>query len=332
MKILITGGAGYIGSHTTQALLAAGHEITVLDNLSTGFKESLPNGPELIIGDIKDVDLVANLLVQKKIEAVVHFAAKIVVPESVREPLKYYENNVYGTLCLVKACKLANVKKFVFSSTAAVYGEGMARSILETDLTHPINPYGSSKLMAENILADFRRSQLNQSEYQFNFIVLRYFNVAGASMTSNNGQRSKSATHLIKIACEVIAGKRQGMEIYGTDYSTLDGSCVRDYVHIDDLAQAHVLALDVLNKGHHGGIFNCGYGVGVSVKEVIRTMEKVSNKKIDIQISSRRPGDSPYLVANSEKIQKELNWRPKYNSIETICRSALEWELNAHQY
>ncbi len=326
MRLLVTGGAGYIGSHCVTELLKAQHEVTVVDNLSTGFKKALETpinqGVTFIQEDIRHIETIKEILRNKKIEGIVHFAAKLIVPESVSHPLDYYDNNVLGSLRLIQACQQTGVSFFVFSSTAAVYGEGTGCALQETDLTRPINPYGASKKMVEQILSDQSFADPN-----FKFIALRYFNVAGASIEGNNGQRTKGATHLIKVACEVATGQRDSIQIFGTDWLTPDKTCVRDYVHVQDLADAHVVALSALKKGHVGGIYNCGYGRGASVREVISMVEKVSGKKIKTIETARRPGDPELLVSDPRRLKTELLWAPKNDSLEIICKTAYEWEL-----
>ncbi len=325
MRLLVTGGAGYIGSHCVTELLKAQHEVTVVDNLSTGFRQSLQiksnQGIDFVQEDIRHQDAIEKILQQKKIEGVVHFAAKLVVPESVTHPLDYYDNNVIGSLKLIQACHKVGVHRFVFSSTAAVYGDGLGRPSKETDPAVPINPYGASKHMVEQILEDYSRANKD-----FRFIALRYFNVAGASVDGDNGQRTKGATHLIKVASEVAVGKRPSMHIFGTDWSTPDKTCVRDYIHVQDLSQAHVVALSALEKGHQGGIFNCGYGKGSSVREVINMVSQVSGRKVSAVESPRRPGDPELLVSDPGRLKGELRWQPQFDSLELICRTAYEWE------
>lgn len=320
MKVLVTGGAGYIGSHTVQKLLQAGHAPVIYDNLTTGFREAVPANLPFVQGDIRDADLLEKTMKAHGIEAVIHFAAKLIVPESVEKPLEYYDNNVLGTLRTLQACAAAGVKKFIFSSTAAVYGNPEKVPVLESAAPAPMNPYGASKLMSEKIISDFSATG------SFNYIVLRYFNVAGSSAKGDNGQRTKNATHLVKVASEVACGKRSQLEVFGTDYPTPDGSGVRDYIHVDDLAEAHVKALEHLQRGGASDIFNVGYGRGFSVREVIKVMRKVSQKEFAVKESLRRPGDAATIVANSDKIQKTLGWKPQYADLELICRSAYEWE------
>ncbi|BCD67756.1 UDP-glucose 4-epimerase GalE [Nitratiruptor sp. YY09-18] len=329
-KILITGGAGYIGSHVTKELLKrGGYEITIVDNLSTGFAETIERLKEFygdvdfIKLDLSDWDAVRKLLEQKKFDAIIHFAAALVVPESVENPLKYYLNNTANTANLIKAAVKSGVGKFIFSSTAAVYGEPDSipdTGITEEDETSPINPYGHSKLMSEQVLADSAKAYGG-----FKYVALRYFNVAGADVGGKIGQSTKNATHLIKVAAETALGKREKMYIFGDDYPTPDGTCIRDYIHVDDLALAHLEALDFLDN-HESDVFNVGYGRGYSVKEVIDTMKRVSGNDFRVEIIGRRAGDPAMLIANSQKLQKATNWQPKFNDLELICKTALEWE------
>jgi len=320
-KILITGGAGYIGSHTVGQFVKSGYEVVVYDNLSTGFIESVPNEVTFIKGDVLDTHELTQCLNKYKIEAVIHFAAKLIVPESVQKPVLYYHNNVDGMCSLLSACERAGVKKLVFSSTAAVYGiPDTSQLITEDTTTKPINPYGHSKLMAEQVLKDY--ATVND----FSFVILRYFNVAGASDDGLNGQRTRDATHLIKVTSEVAAGKRPSMQVFGHDYPTPDGTCIRDYIHVEDLAEAHVLATQYLERGGASNTFNCGYGKGYSVLDVIHTLSQVSGRDIIYKMSDRRPGDPPSLVADSTKLQAVLGWRPKRNDLSFICKSAFEWE------
>lgn len=319
MKVLVTGGAGYIGSHVVLMLGKLGHDVVVLDNLSTGRKESVI-GARLVIGDVSDEPFVDNLMQEGSFEAVIHFAGSIIVPESVKDPVKYYSNNTSNSLSLIKLCQKNKIKNFLFSSTAAVYGLETGECLESTPVS-PINPYGRSKLMTEWMLEDAAFS-----DSDFNYVALRYFNVAGANVDGKVGQCSPNSTHLIKVACETALGKRKSMQIYGTDYNTPDGTCIRDYIHIDDLAQAHIDAIDYLVRGGKSGAFNCGYGHGYSVKEVLEMTQKVSGKKFPIEFGSRREGDAPNLIAVSKKIRDTFGWKPKYDNLELIIKTALDWE------
>jgi UDP-glucose 4-epimerase len=319
VKLLVTGGAGYIGSHVVRQLGEAGHDIVVLDNLSTGFRQALLAG-ELVVGDVGDVGLLDELFSEYRFDAVLHFAAKIIVPESVENPLRYYRNNTANTLGLIDASVRHGVKYFVFSSTAAVYGEPDKSQVVETDPLLPINPYGASKMMSERILTDTAAAS------ELNYVILRYFNVAGADSEGRIGQATPEATHLIKVACEVALGKRPGMAIFGTDYPTADGTCIRDYIHVDDLGRAHLDALDYLADGNDSVILNCGYGKGYSVKEVIDTVKQVSGNDFSVTLEGRRAGDPPELIAGNARIQQVLGWQPRHDDIEFIVRTAYEWE------
>jgi UDP-glucose 4-epimerase len=318
--ILVTGGAGYIGSHTTNALLEAGFNVVIIDDLSTGFKSLLHPKAKFYEASVLDTKAVSNILSLEKIAGVIHFAAKIIVPESIAKPIDYYRNNTMGVLSMLEACKIANVKNFVFSSTAAVYGNASMDLISELTPTAPINPYGFSKLFSEQIIRDC------EIEFGLKSVVLRYFNVAGASESLRFGQLSKNATHLIKIASEAACGKRESMSITGTDYPTVDGTGVRDYIHVEDLADIHVLAMKYLLSGNSSELFNCGYGHGSSVKEVIETIRKVSGVNFKVLETERRLGDAAQLVADSSKVRRVLGWVPKRDSLETISRSAYLFE------
>jgi len=323
MKILVTGGAGYIGSHVVKQLgEQTEHKITVLDNLVTGFKESVLYG-DFINADLSDFALIEKIIKEGKYDAVIHFAASLVVPESVTNPLKYYLNNTANTANLIKQCVTYGVNKFIFSSTAAVYGEPSPDLIpvTEESPTAPINPYGNSKLMSETVLKDTAYAY-----DKFNYIALRYFNVAGASVDGKIGQSTKDATLLIKVAAETALGKRDKMYIFGDDYPTEDGTCIRDYIHVEDLASAHIKALEYLEEGKEGGVFNCGYGHGFSVKEVLETMKKVSGVDFPVEIKERRAGDPAILISDNRKIREVMQWVPKYDDLELICKTGLEWE------
>jgi UDP-glucose 4-epimerase len=323
MKILITGGAGYIGSHVVKHLGEIGdYDLTIIDNLSTGHEKAVLYGT-LIKCDLSDFKKVRDILIEEKFDAIIHFAASIVVPESVAEPLKYFMNNSVNTINLIQVAVESGIKYFIFSSTAAVYGDIKNNPVKESDPTEPINPYGMSKLMIENVL--HYASLANPS---FCHGILRYFNVAGADVTGKIGQSFPNATHLIKVAAETALGKREFMSIFGDDFPTKDGTGIRDYIHVDDLAYAHIALLDYMVNTQKSDIFNCGYNKGFSVKEIIETMKNVSGVDFDVKIEARRPGDPAELVADNKKILSALNWMPKYNDIELICRTALEWEKN----
>lgn len=321
MRILVTGGAGYIGSHAAQKLLQEGHEVFVYDNLSTGFSAALPKQCQFIMGDVRDPVLLGRVLKDKKIEAVIHFAAMLVVPDSIKNPNDYYENNTYGMMCLLRACQQQGVKKIVFSSTAAVYGEPVEKSVVvETDVPAPINPYGTSKYMSELLLRDADKA------YDIRSVSLRYFNVAGAAVDGSNGQRTKGATNLIKVAAETAVGKRKSISVFGSDYPTTDGTGVRDYIHVDDLVDLHILALQYLNEGKPTTVLNCGYGHGASVLEVLASMKKVSGVDFPVEMTARRAGDPAAVIADSSLIRKVLNWSPQHDNLEDICRSTFAWE------
>lgn len=319
MTILVTGGAGYIGSHIISLLGKINDDIIVLDNLSTGRKENILYG-KLIVGDLGDQAILNEIFTSYKIDAVLNFAGSIVVPESVTNPILYYENNTINTFKLIKTCIKYGTKKFIFSSTAAVYGLPEGGVASEETHTMPINPYGRSKLMTEWMLEDMAHA------YDFSYVALRYFNVAGASSTGLIGQSTPKATHLIKTAAEVVAGKRPGMSIFGVDYPTPDGTCIRDYIHVDDLAQAHIDALDYLSKERKSQILNCGYGHGFSVKEVLSEVEKISKEPLNVTIAGRRDGDAINLTSKAEKIKKILGWKPRFDDLNYIVKSAIDWE------
>jgi UDP-glucose 4-epimerase len=320
-KVLVTGGAGYIGSHTSLALTSAGYEVVVYDNLSTGRRGAVLPPARLVVGDLKDKDKLDNLMREEKFQAIIHFAASIVVPESVENPLKYYLNNTSNTTLLINLAIKNNVPYFVFSSTAAVYGMPEVVPVNEQSQVAPINPYGRSKVMSEWVIQD-----ANFAHPDFNFIILRYFNVAGADPLGRIGQSTPNATHLIKVACQTALGLREHLCIFGTDYPTPDGTGVRDYIHVVDLADVHVLALRHLKQGNPSGIYNCGYGHGYSVREIIDAVKKVSGVDFKVVETDRRPGDPAQLIADPAKLMKEMNWQPEYDDIEEIVRTAYEWE------
>lgn len=320
-KVLVPGGAGYIGSHTAQKLIETGHHVIVYDNFSTGFRDAIPANADIIVGDIRDQTLLSRVLSEHGIDIVVQFAAKLNVEESTRLPFDYYENNTGGMISILQACKENKVDKIVFSSTAAVYGNSVQQGLIKEDSPKsPLNAYGWSKYFCEQILMDAWKAHSIRS------IHFRYFNVAGAAEDGTNGQRTKNAYHLIHLASLTAAGKRPELNIYGNDYPTKDGTCVRDYIHVEDLADIHVLGVEHLLKGGSSDVFNCGYGRGYSVKEVIEAMKEVSGVDFPVKVVSRRPGDPARLVADSSKLQTVLNWTSQRNDLKKICRSALEWE------
>ncbi len=324
MTILVTGGAGYIGSHMALALLDAGEKVVIVDNLSTGFRWAVPDGAELIVGDFGDRDLVAGILASRNIEAIIHFAAKIVVPDSVADPLGYYENNVAKARNLLQCAVEGGVKHFIFSSTAAVYGDPDQNPVTETERPKPISPYGRSKLMVEWMLEDTAHA------FPLTYVALRYFNVAGADPQGRSGQSTPNATHLIKVAVQAALGHRQGMDVFGTDYPTPDGSCLRDYIHVSDLAQAHLDALKHLRGGGASLVCNAGYQKGFSVLEVIEVVKKVSGVDFPVRVSGRRPGDPAAIVASNARIREELGWTPQHDDLEEIVAQALNWERRLH--
>ncbi len=324
MGILVTGGAGYIGSHAAYSLLDSGHEVVVIDNLSTGVRDNVPAAVTFIEGDVGDGAMVRTTLLEHNINAVIHFAGSIIVPESVSNPLKYYRNNTAATRTLLEACIAQDVKHFIFSSTAAVYGTPSETPVAESAPTVPINPYGSSKLMVEQILKD------TAAATDLRFVALRYFNVAGADPQGRTGQSTPEATHLIKVAAQAALGVRDGLDLYGSDYDTPDGTCVRDYIHVTDLADVHVLALRYLTDGGESRIMNCGYGRGYSVREVIDVVRSVSGVPFPVREVGRRAGDPASLVSDPSLVRKTLPWTPKFNDLEVIVRSALAWEERIH--
>jgi UDP-glucose 4-epimerase len=319
-SILVTGGAGYIGSHVVRQLLERGERVVVLDNLTTGYRSAVLGAP-LVVGDTGDRQVVARVLKEHRVDTVLHFAAHTIVPESVADPLKYYGNNTCATRNLLEQCHRAGVARFVFSSTAAVYGipaGGLAR---EESPTAPINPYGLSKLMSEWMLRD-----LAAAAPGLRYVALRYFNVAGSDPGGRIGHSAPNATLLVKVACQVAAGARENLSIFGTDYPTPDGTGVRDYIHVEDLAAAHLDALDYLARDGGSVTLNCGYGHGYSVREVLQMVEKVAGKPLAVIEAPRRAGDPPSLVAHAERIREVLGWQPRFDDLETIVRTQLEWE------
>jgi UDP-glucose 4-epimerase len=320
MTVLVTGGAGYIGSHMVQALVEARESVVVIDNLSTGFREFLPDGVPLLVGDAGDERLVGNIIAQHKVESIIHFAGSIVVPESMRDPLGYYRNNTMTTRNLLNAAIKGRVNRFIFSSTAAVYGNPDQVPVPENAPTRPMSPYGSSKLMTEIMLHDVA------SAHGMSYVALRYFNVAGADPLARIGLATVGATHLLKIAVEAATGQRAKIDVFGTDYPTPDGSCIRDFIHVSDLAQAHRAALSYLRDGGASATLNCGYGRGYSVLETIEAVRRVSGRNFAVSYAPRRPGDIMAMVADTSRIQATLDWTPRYDDLETIATHALAWE------
>lgn len=323
MTVLVCGGAGYIGSHTVAELLDKGKDVVVVDNLQKGHKEAILEGVRLYVGDLRDTEFLDEVFQENEIESVVHFAADSLVGESVTDPLTYYDNNVYGALCLLKVMNKHGVKHIVFSSTAATYGEAKNFPILEDDPTEPTNPYGETKLAIEKML------KWSEKAYGLRYVVLRYFNVAGAHLDGKLGEDHTPETHLIPIILQVALGKREHISIFGDDYDTKDGTCIRDYIHVTDLADAHVLALEKLARDNTSGTYNLGNGNGFTVKEVIDAARKVTNHSIPAIVAPRRAGDPAKLVASSQRAMDELGWNPRYTSMEQMIESAWKW-FQAH--
>lgn len=319
MNVLVCGGAGYIGSHTVYELIERGHSVVVVDSLIKGHKAAVHNDAKFYLGDIRDEEFMDRVFKENSIDAVIDFAAFSLVGESVNEPFKYYENNVYGTLKLLEAMERAGVKKIVFSSTAATYGEPENDIIVESDKTNPTNPYGETKLTVEKML------KWADNAYGIKFVALRYFNAAGAHISGKIGEDHSPETHLIPIILQTALGQREKMFIFGDDYDTPDGTCVRDYIHVTDLADAHIKALEKLFKTDESGIYNLGNGKGFSVKEVIEKAKKVTGKDFKVEIEARRSGDPSTLIASSEKAIKELGWKPKFNTLDKIIETAWNW-------
>jgi UDP-glucose 4-epimerase len=321
LPVLVTGGAGYIGSHAVLALIDAGWPVVVIDDLSNGSPEVVPDGVPFYEGSVADSALIGRILADHEIGAILHFAGSIVVPESVEKPLDYYRNNTLASHALISAAVEAGVKHIVFSSTAAVYGAPERVPIAEGDPKLPINPYGASKLMTERMLADA------SAAYPFNYAALRYFNVAGADPDLRSGQIGRGSTHLIKIAVEAAVGKRDHVSVFGTDYPTPDGTCIRDYIHVSDLAAAHVAALEYLIAHPDTNLtLNCGYGTGLSVLQVLDSLDRVNGSAIPRETGDRRAGDPPMLVAGNQALMSTLDWAPRFADIDTITAHALEWE------
>ncbi len=319
--ILVTGGAGYIGSHTLHQLIEAKLPCVVLDNLYSGHRWAVPDSVPFVEGNTGDIKIVSELIKQYQVESVIHFAAHLEVEESTREPLKYYRNNFVNSMNLIETCDKLGVKHFVFSSTCAVYGTPDKNPVSEAFPVAPVSPYGKSKLETEWLLED-----MGIAGSKMRFASLRYFNVAGAKVSGGLGQATARATQLIKVACEVALGKREKLLLYGTDYPTLDGTCLRDYIHVDDLAELHGLALKYLQAGGSSQIFNCGYGKGYSVKEVIDSVKRMSGVNFKVEEVPRRAGDAGAIYADPTKVIKALHWKPKYADLDLICRTSLEWE------
>ncbi len=320
MAVLVTGGAGYIGSHMVWELLDAGEEVVVIDRLSTGFDWAVAPEAKLVVGDVADKDLVSTVMRENNVDAVIHFAGSIVVPESMADPLAYYENNTCKTRTLIETAVRQGVKNFIFSSTAAVYGGAGMEPVREDARLAPESPYGLSKLMSEWMLRDAAAA------HDLRYTALRYFNVAGADPKGRTGQSTPGATHLIKVASETALGKRPFMQVYGTDYATPDGTCIRDYIHVSDLAAAHRLALQRLRAGGESMIANCGYSHGYSVLEVIDVVRRAFGRDFDVRMGERRPGDATAVVANSDLARHELGWKPQRDDLDLIVKDALNWE------
>jgi len=321
MTVMVTGGAGYIGSHMVWELLDHGENVLVVDNLVTGFEWSIPEGVTFIKADVGDQEVMEHILLEHNVDSIVHFAGSVVVPESLEDPLKYYMNNTGNSRNLIAAAVKVGIKRFIFSSTAAVYGEPMTTGpIVENAILNPMSPYGTSKLMTELMIRDTALA------HDFNYVILRYFNVAGCDLQGRTGQSTAGATHLIKVACEAAAGKRPMMKVFGVDYDTEDGSCVRDFIHVNDLVNAHYVALSFLRNGGKNFTANCGYSRGYSVFDVINAVKRVSGNDFRVVETDRRAGDIPALTANSHRLQSRLDWQPKHDDLDLIVSSALEWE------
>lgn len=320
MSILITGGAGYIGSHMVLSALDRGENVVVVDNLSTGVRGLVAEQAHFHLGNIGDKALLSDLLRRYNVNAVIHFAGSLVVPESVENPLAYYENNTVASRNLIESCIQAQVKHFIFSSTAAVYGNPENNPVTEGVSAAPASPYGRSKLMTEWMLEDASRA------HDFRYIALRYFNVAGADPSGRTGQSTPRATHLIKRACQVALGRVPVLDIFGTDFPTKDGTGVRDYIHVSDLVAAHALSLDHLRQGGRSAVLNCGYGHGFSVRQVVETVASVAGRNLPVRESPRRPGDVAEIVADSSRLQAQLGWKPIYNDLQQIVSTAFAWE------
>jgi UDP-glucose 4-epimerase len=326
MSVLVTGGAGYIGSHMVLELLDAGENVVAVDNLTTGFRWAVPPEATLIVGDAGDQELIQTIIRQHDVEAIIHFAGSIVVPDSIADPLGYYHNNTVKSRALMETAIATGVKSFIFSSTAAVYGMPQQNPVSEDAELKPISPYGSSKLMTEIMLSDAARA------HDFRYVALRYFNVAGADPNGRSGQSTPRATHLIKVASEAALGKRSHIEVFGTDYPTPDCTCIRDYIQVKDLARAHLAALRHLRSGGRSDVFNCGYSRGYSVFEVIDAVKRVSGRDFEVRLSPRRPGDPAVIVADSAKIRRSLGWVPEHDDLDRIVAQALSWEQHLSSF
>ncbi|MDJ0613333.1 MAG: UDP-glucose 4-epimerase GalE [Rhizobiaceae bacterium] len=321
MTVMVTGGAGYIGSHMVWELLDHNEKVVVVDNLVTGFEWSVPSGVTFVKADIGDQSKMEALLSEHNVDAIIHFAGSVVVPESLEDPLKYYRNNTGNSRNLIEAAINTGVKRFIFSSTAAVYGEPLTTGpIAENAILNPMSPYGTSKLMTELMIRDA------SAAHDLHYVILRYFNVAGCDLEGRTGQSTAGATHLIKVACEAAAGKRPMMKVFGTDYDTEDGSCIRDFIHVNDLVNAHYVALNFLRNGGQKFTANCGYSRGYSVLDVIKAVKRVSGNDFRVVKTDRRAGDIPALTANSNRLRTRLEWEPKHDDLDLIVSSALEWE------
>jgi UDP-glucose 4-epimerase len=320
MIILVTGGAGYIGSQMAYQLADAGEQVVVLDNLSSGFDWAIPRGVPTVVGDVGDARLLDAIIAEHRVSAIMHFAASVVVPESITDPLRYYRNNTVNSRNLIEAAVRGGVEHFIFSSTAAVYGEPTEVPISEDAPTRPMSPYGSSKLMVEIMLRDAAQA------HGFRYLILRYFNVAGADPQLRTGQSTRGSTHLIKVAAETALGLRPKLDVYGTDYPTPDGTCIRDYIHVGDLVAAHSNALHYLRSGGESLTLNCGYGRGFSVREVIDAVKRASNLDFRVESAARRPGDPAHMVAGTDRARVLLGWQPRFGDLDTIVAHALAWE------
>ena len=321
MTVLVTGGAGYIGSHMVWELLDNNEDVLIVDNLTTGFEWAIPEGVKFVNANIGDQEKMEAVIKEHKVDAIIHFAGSVVVPESIENPLMYYQNNTGNSRNLIGAAVNTGIEKFIFSSTAAVYGNPLTEGpISENAILNPMSPYGTSKLMTELMLRDTAEA------HDFSYVILRYFNVAGCDIKGRTGQSTEGATHLIKVACEAAAGNRSSMKIFGTDYDTKDGTCVRDFIHVGDLANAHYEALKYIRSGGQKFTANCGYSQGYSVREVIDTVKKVSGNEFRVIETERRAGDIEALTANAHRLMTRLEWEPKHNNLETIISSALDWE------